>query len=366
MNKMDKAAELGQALWLDFIRRSFVREGELKALVDEGLRGVTSNPSIFEKAIANSDDYDRDIARLVSEGATTAQIYQALVLEDIGEAADVLRPVYYATDGQDGYVSIEVDPNLAHNTDGTVAEAQRFFAALHRPNILIKVPATDEGVPAIETLISEGINVNVTLIFSKSQYEQIAQAYLRGLERRLADGHAINRIASVASFFLSRVDGVVDAELEKLGNQDLQGKIAIANAKAAYARFGELYSGERWQRLTDAGARVQRPLWASTSTKNANYPDTMYVDELIGPHTVNTLPPATLDAFLDHGKVESSLGRDLGEALDQLWRLDHLGIDLEEITQSLQDAGVQSFADAFQGLAQAINTKSDLMRSNAS
>jgi transaldolase len=357
MSKLHQVAALGQAIWLDYIRRSFLVDGGLLELIDDGLRGVTSNPSIFQNAIAANTDYDGDLARLAGQGKTVTEIYEVLVLDDIVRAADALRPVYERTDGADGFVSLEVSPELADDTEGTLREARRFFAALERPNVLIKVPATAAGVPAIERLIGEGINVNVTLIFSLQQYEPVARAYISGLERRLESGEDISHVASVASFFLSRVDTVVDRELEAMGKSELQGRTAIANAKLAYDRFGELFSGERWERLANRGARVQRPLWASTSTKDPRYPDTMYVDELIGPQTVNTVPPATLTAFRDHGAIAPTLTSDLGGARDQVARLAELGVDLETITARLQRQGVDQFVQSFEALREAITQK---------
>ena len=357
MTKLTELAKLGQAIWLDYIRRSFITTGELQALIEKGLRGVTSNPTIFDKAIAGSTDYDEDLRRLVKGGTSDADIYEELVLDDIGRTADTLRPVYERTDGLDGYVSLEVSPALANDTDGTIAEARRFFSKLERPNVMIKVPATGAGIPAIEALIGEGVNVNVTLIFSLGHYEPVAEAYITGLERRLAAGGDVSSVASVASFFVSRVDTAVDVALEKIGHPEIQGKIAIANAKAAYARFREIFAAERWMRLAAHGARVQRVLWGSTATKNASYPDTLYVDSLIGPDTVNTVPPATLQAFLDHGRAVSTMEDGLAEARNNLARLSSLGIDLDAITQQLQEDGVDAFAKSFENLMTSINEK---------
>ena len=380
MTKLHELTDLGQAIWLDYIRRSFITSGNLHALVDGGLRGVTSNPTIFEKAIAGSTDYDDDLQRLVDQGKTVEEIYQALTLDDIQRAADVLRPVYEQSAGADGYVSLEVSPDLAYDTEGTISEARRLFATLDRPNVMIKVPATPAGIPAIETLIGEGINVNVTLIFSLAQYEAVAEAYIAGLEKLATDGgdpstgsgqalrqrtagprsgHALSGVASVASFFVSRVDAAVDRALEEIGESALQGKIAIANSKVAYARFREILTGARWERLAAQGARPQRVLWASTSAKNPLYPDTLYVDGLIGPDTVNTVPPATLNAFRDHGTVALTLEAGLAEARAQLATLADLGVDLDAITQELQDEGVAKFAQSFQSLMSTIAEKQD-------
>jgi transaldolase/glucose-6-phosphate isomerase len=362
MTKLHQLANLGQAIWFDYIRRLFITSGDLQALIDEGLRGVTSNPAIFEKAIAGSTDYDQDLHRLVDEGRSVGEIYEALALDDIQRAADLLRPVYDRTGGADGYVSLEVNPSLAHDTDGTIAEARRLFAALDRPNVMIKVPATPAGIPAIETLIGEGINVNVTLMFSLAHYEAVAEAYIAGLVKLAADGGNVSQVASVASFFVSRVDTAADLALEAIGPPEtvaLQGKIANANAKVTYARFREVFRGERWERLAAQGARVQRPLWASTSTKNPLYPDTLYVDSLIGPDTVNTVPPATLSAFRDHGTVALTLEAGLEEARAQLAQLAEVGVDLDAITQKLQDDGVAAFAKAFDSLMASIAEKRD-------
>ena len=357
MTVLHELYDLGQAIWFDYIRRSFINSGELKELIDQGVRGVTSNPAIFEKAIAGSADYDEELQNLVKARKSVDEIYETLTRDDIQRAADLLRPVYEETDGTDGYVSLEVSPTLANDTEGTVVEAQRLFAALARPNVMIKVPATPAGVPAIEALISEGINVNVTLIFSQAQYESVAEAYIRGLEKLDASGGEVSKVASVASFFVSRVDSAVNRALEELGETKLQGKIAIANAKAAYARFREIFSGERWHRLARQGAGVQRPLWASTGTKEPTYPDTLYVDGLIGPDTVNTVPPATLKAFVNHGQIALTVEKDLDEARAELARLVELDIDLDSITQKLQDDGVTAFSKSFDALMASITEK---------
>ncbi len=362
MNKLNELAELGQAVWLDYIRRSFIASGELQGLIEDGLTGITSNPTIFEKAIAGSTDYDDALHQLVDAGKDAAQIYEALVFEDIQLAADLLRPVYERTDGADGYVSLEARPALAHDTEGTIAEAHHLFAALNRPNVMIKVPATPAGIPAIEALIGEGINVNVTLMFSLAQYEAVAEAYISGLEKLTAAGGDVDRVASVASFFVSRVDTAVDRTLEEMGESDLQGTIAVANAKAAYGLFRQTFGGPRWERLATRGARVQRPLWASTSSKNPLYPDTLYVDSLNGSDTVNTLPPATLQAFLDHGNAAATLEASMDQAHAQLERLADLGVDLAAITQQLLDDGVTAFARSFEALMASIVEKCERLR----
>ncbi|TET83313.1 MAG: bifunctional transaldolase/phosoglucose isomerase [Desulfobacteraceae bacterium] len=357
MTKLHELAELGQAIWLDYIRRSFITSGDLQALIEKGLRGVTSNPTIFDKAIAGSVDYDETLKDLVEKGRTDTEIYEELVLDDIRRTADVLLPVYEKTGGLDGYVSLEVSPALAFDTDGTVKEAWRLFTQLGRPNVMIKVPATRAGIPAIQTLIGEGVNVNVTLIFSLKHYQEVAEAYISGLEGRLAAGGDVSSVASVASFFVSRVDTAVDLLLDKTGHSELQGKIAIANAEVCYARFQDIFAGERWQRLAAHGARKQRVLWGSTGTKNPSYSDTLYVDSLIGPDTVNTVPPATLQAFLDHGQVALTLQEGLENAQADLARLSDLGINLDAITQQLQEDGVAAFEKSFNNLMASIREK---------
>jgi len=357
MSNLEQLSKLGQAIWFDYIRRSFITSGELQKLVDQGVRGVTSNPAIFEKAIAGSADYDQDLNILVEDGKSVEEIYETLTLEDIRRAADILRPVYDQSNVEDGYISLEVSPTLANDTNGTVAEAIRLFNELDRPNIMIKIPATRAGTLAIETAISKGININATLLFSLSHYEATAQAYITGLEKYAASGGDVSKIASVASFFVSRVDTAVDRELANLGVTNLQGKIATANAKIAYVRFKEIFSGKRWENLASQGAHVQRPLWASTGTKNPAYSDTLYVDNLIGFDTVNTVPPATLQSFLDHGTVSPTLDNDIDEARSQLVQLSKLGIDLDAITQKLQDDGVAAFSKSFEVLMASIIEK---------
>ena len=360
MTKLHELADLGQAIWLDYVRRSFIQSGDLKQLVHDGLQGVTSNPSIFEKAIAGSNDYDEALLRLSGEGKSSEEIYEALAVEDVQAAADVLHPVYEETGGDDGYVSLEVSPELAHDTEGTIEEARRLFDAVARPNVMIKVPATEEGYPAIETLIGEGINVNATLMFSLDQYDRVADAYISGLETLDADGGDVSTVASVASFFVSRVDVKVDAMLDEVkapGGEELKGTIGIANAKMAYQRFKATFGTERWGRLKDKGARVQRVLWASTSTKDPAYSDTMYPDNLIGPHTVNTLPPSTLTAFRDHGTVAFTVETQLVTERARLERLANLGIDLDQVTDELLDEGVEKFAKPFADLMDSIGEK---------
>jgi transaldolase/glucose-6-phosphate isomerase len=367
MTKLQQLAELGQAIWLDYIRRSLIEQGDLGELVHDGLRGVTSNPSIFEKAIAGSNDYDEALRRLSGEGRSSQEIYEALAIEDIQRAADVLRPVYDETGGADGYVSLEVSPDLAYDTEGTIEEARRLFDAVDRPNVLIKVPATAEGIPAIETLIGEGINVNVTLMFSLDQYDAVSEAYMSGLETLDASGGDLSTVASVASFFVSRVDVKVDRMLDDIGTpaaQELKGTIGIANAKMAYQRFKATFSGDRWENLEDGGARLQRVLWASTSTKNAAYSDTLYPDNLIGPHTVNTLPPSTLNAFRDHGTVALTLEKELLAEQARLEKLEDLGIDMDQVTDELLEEGVEKFARPFSDLMGSIDEKVERIESD--
>jgi len=366
MNPLRELAQQGQSIWLDYIRRNMLRNGELKRLVQEdGLRGVTSNPTIFEKAIAGSTDYDPALRALLAANpnAPAGELYEPLAIEDIQMAADVLRGVYDDTHGDDGYVSLEVSPHLAHDTERTISEARRLRAAVGRPNVMIKVPATPAGIPAIEQLIAEGINVNVTLMFSMGHYEAVAGAYIRGVER-CADP---SRVASVASFFVSRVDTMVDKTLDKLGGDDakaLMGKIAIANSKVVYRRFQEIFHGEGFAALRQRGARVQRPLWASTGTKNPAYSDVLYVENLIGPETVNTLPPDTINAFRDHGRVAgAAVKEDLADADHALAELARLGVDLHAITEQLQTDGVAAFSASFDQLMAALDKKRAAMLS---
>jgi transaldolase len=368
-NALHLLHEQGQSVWLDYIRRGIIRSGELADMINRyDLRGVTSNPSIFEQAIGASDDYDDALETLAGNGAKAGDVYERLALEDIRAAADLFRPIFDRAEKHDGFVSLEVSPELGSDTNGTLDEARRLWKALDRPNVMIKVPGNDAGVPAIEQLLSEGINVNITLLFSLQAYERVMEAYLRGLERRVEAGQPIDHVASVASFFVSRVDTSIDAKLEaiiKSGADEatkqkaraLLGKAAIANARLAYERFTQVFSGERWQKLVAKGARVQRPLWASTSTKNPDYRDVMYVEELIGPHTVDTVPLATLDAFADHGVVRRTVDQGLDEARAQLAALAELGISLDDVTAELLTEGVDKFAKSFRQMMSAVGQK---------
>ncbi len=375
-NPLLQLHDLGQSVWLDQLSRSLLTTGGLKRLIDEdGLRGVTSNPTIFQKAISGSQDYAEQLEKLARGGSDVSQIYQEIVLQDIGNAADVLRGVYDANDGADGFISLEVSPLLANDTKATIEEAKKLFAHLNRPNVMIKVPATPAGLPAIEELLFSGLNINITLIFAVDVYEQVAEAYIKGLERRVAAGQPVDRIASVASFFVSRIDSMVDKQLEQLAEKAtddqqqqrinaLMGKTAIANAKLAYESFKHIFGGERFAKLKEKGAKVQRPLWASTSTKNPAYPDTMYLDTLIGPDTVNTVPPATLDAFRDHGTAQPTLDTGIEEAHHIFDELKAVGIDMTAVTTKLTEEGVSSFSESFDELFEVIEARRvEVMRS---
>ena len=361
-NPLHELHALGQSVWLDYIRRGILENGELEEMISRyDLRGVTSNPSIFEQAIADSDDYTDSLATLAAEQAEAGEAYESMAVDDIRAACDLFRGVYDASDGADGFVSLEVSPELAHDTEASVAEARRLREAVDRPNLMIKIPGTDAGIPAIEQLLSEGFNVNVTLLFSVENHERVMEAYLRGIERRVDAGQPVDRVASVASFFVSRVDSAVDARLEEIAKtaddaatrekaRGLMGRAAIANAKMAYRRFQQVFSGARWERLAAAGAQVQRPLWASTSTKNPEYRDVLYVEELIGPHTVNTMPLATVEAFADHGVARRTVDGDVAQAEADLRALAGLGVDMGQVTDELQRDGVDKFAKSFREL----------------
>ncbi|MBM3128942.1 MAG: transaldolase [Chloroflexi bacterium] len=371
MNPLIELKKLGQSVWLDNIRRGHIVSGDLKKLIDhDGISGETSNPTIFEKAIAgNSADYADAMRDLIRAGKSALEIYDALSIADVQMACDVFRPVYAATQGADGYVSIEVSPHLARDTAGTLADAKRLFTTVNRPNVMIKIPGTPEGVPAIEECLYSGVNVNVTLLFAVQAHEDVMWAYLRALERRAKEGKPIDRIASVASFFVSRIDTLGDKLLAdkaqatndpalKTKLESLQGKAAIANAKIAYAAFKNIFADPRFVALQAKGARVQRPLWASTSTKNPKYPDTLYVDTLIGPDTVNTLPPETIDAFRDHGKPRLTLEENLDDARRVLRDLESVGVSMDNVTRQVLDEGIVKFEQAFDQLLASIERRS--------
>jgi transaldolase len=357
-NPLLKLASFGQAIWLDYFSRQIIESGELKRLIDaDGLRGMTSNPSIFEKAIAGSHDYDEDIRKLAREGKSIREIYEILTVADVQRAADVFRPLHDNLAGADGFVSLEVNPHLAHDTHGTIVEARRLWAGLDRPNVFIKVPATREGLPAIRQLTSEGVNVNVTLLFGLPRYREVAEAYVSGLEERAAKGQPL-KVSSVASFFLSRIDVLVDPKLQQLARTgplaasaaDIIGEVAIACAKVAYSIYHQIFGSNRFQVLAAKGARPQRLLWASTGTKNPAYADVKYVEPLIGPETINTMPVETLKAYRDHGDPAPRLAEGLDKAAAILQRLPELGIDLNLVTRQLEDEGVEKFNQPYDSL----------------
>jgi len=352
-------AEQDQSPWIDFIDRDLIASGKLEQMVDDGIRGLTSNPTIFAKAVATGQ-YDELVRREIAAGDDARQIYEAIAVADVGDAADVLRRVYDSSGGADGFASIEVEPDLAGDTQGTVDRARELWARLERPNVFIKIPATTAGVPAIEAAIGEGINVNVTLMFSVEVYRRVARAYIAGLRARHERGEPIDRVASVASFFVSRVDTKIDPELDEIGTRSAlaaRGKAAIANAKLAYEAFNEIFGGDEFADLRAAGARVQRCLWASTSTKNPDYRDVLYVEELIGPETVDTMPLDTIKAFLDHGEIARRLDRDLDAARQAIREVEAEGISMERVTDELIAEGVASFAKSFDELIETIESK---------
>jgi transaldolase len=370
-NPLKKLLDFGQSVWLDYIRRDLLSTGELKRLIDEdGVRGMTSNPSIFEKAIGDSPYYAEILKSLQSRKDLDAGgRYEIIAVRDIQDAADILRPVYDSSKQRDGYVSLEVSPHLARNPKATLEEARRLWKTVNRENVMIKVPGTAEGIPAFQQLIGEGININVTLLFAQEVYEEVANAYVAGVEQLASRGGDVRKIASVASFFISRIDTLVDSmvekrlktasnDREKADLQTILGKVAIANGKQTYERYQRIFSSERWKKLAAKGAQTQRVLWASTSTKNPNYNDVMYVDELIGPDTVNTMPPATIDAFRDHGRPRTSLTEDLQSANQVMETVARAGISMKEVTDKLTDDGVRLFEDAFDKLLQAVEKSS--------
>lgn len=366
-NPLVRLAEFGQSPWFDFISRDIIESGELARLVkDDGLKGVTSNPAIFEKAVSSGTAYDEFIRENAATAKDAVDLYEKLAVRDVQDAADILREVYDSTEGGDGFVSLEVSPHLAFDTEKTIAEARRLWKMVDRPNLMVKVPATPEGIPAIEQLIADGININVTLLFSQSAYRDVANAYIAGLKRRSDAGEDLGRVASVASFFVSRIDSLVDKQIEeKLASaegdekerlESLRGTVAVANAKLAYQAYLEIFSGEEWEALAAKGARPQRVLWASTGTKNKDYSDVLYIDELIGPDTVNTIPPATWDAFRDHGTVAQTLTEGVDEARQTLADLASAGISLDAATDQLLAEAVKLFVDPFDKMIDAVET----------
>jgi transaldolase len=363
MNRIEKLHALGQSLWYDNIQRRLLENGDLAGMISRGdIRGITSNPSIFHNAIAKTHDYDAALIPLAKNGATPEQIFYQLAVDDIQAAADLFTPLYQHTHGGDGYVSLEVSPYKANDTQGTIQEALALWKRVNRPNLMIKIPATKAGLPAVTAALAAGVNVNVTLIFSLERYAEVMEAYLAGLEQRAAQGEPLDHLASVASFFVSRVDTKVDGRLQALGEahpeaKELFGKAAIANAKLAYEQFEKVFNTSRFAALKAKGAQVQRPLWASTSTKNPAYRDVIYVEELIGDHTVNTVPPQTLDAFRDHGEAGLTLTDGVTMAHQQIAAIEALGISMADVTQQLEDEGVKSFADAFTALLKTVDER---------
>jgi transaldolase len=351
MNPLKALTEFGQSVYVDEIRRGWLTDGTLQNFIrQDGVHGVTSNPAIFEKAIAQTDDYDEAIAEAVKQGKSVEATYEDLVIYDIQQAADLFREQYEASDGRFGYISLEVSPKLAHDTEGTVQEARYLWRRLDRPNVFIKVPATKAGLGAIKTLISEGINVNVTLIFGLARYREVIEAYLQGLEARLQAGQSVKQVYSVASFFLSRIDVLVDPKLEQTGAPELRGKVAVAQAKVAYQIYREIFEGDRFAALAQQGARPQPLLWASTGVKNPNYQDTMYVEPLIGKNTINTMPTSTMDAYRDHGQPAERIEEGVDAARALMNRLGELGIDMAAVSQQLEDEGVDKFIQPFESL----------------
>lgn len=359
--KMQGLLDLGQAVWLDYLSRGMTRSGGLQALIDGGLRGMTSNPTIFEHAIGGTADYDNELTKLASSHKTDREVFETLAIEDVREAADLFRPVYDLTNGRDGFVSLEVSPQLAHDTDRSIAEARRLWMAVDRPNVMIKIPGTREGWPAIERCLGEGMNINITLLFSVEHYQAVADAYVRALEARVERGQSIDRVASVASLFVSRVDTEVDRRIQALGGSllELRGQVAIASAQLAYATFLEITRTARWRALEVKGAKTQRLLWASTGTKNPQYSDVVYVESLIGPDTITTIPPDTLKLFDDHGRISRTLGDDT--AASSARRVIHAlakgGIDFADVNHTLEEEGIEKFIKSFDALLDVIAKK---------
>jgi transaldolase len=359
-SRLHKLSDQGQSVWIDYLSRDLLHSGELARMMKaDAVVGVTSNPTIFQKAISAGNAYDEQLREVLEEERDPKEIFLRLAVQDVSEALDLLRPVWDKGSGKDGYVSLEVDPNLAYDTEATVAEAVRLHKLVDKPNLFVKIPATKPGLPAIEDMIAKGKSINVTLIFSLRRYEEVARAYIRGLERLVAAGGDPSTVASVASFFVSRVDTEADRRLDEVGGHDkLKGKLAVANAKLAYQRYKELFSGDAWDFLASKGSTPQRPLWASTSTKNPEYRDVLYVEELIGPMTVNTMPEETIRAFQDHGKVALTLEQGIEEAKKLFADLEQAGIDYDDVTDTLEQEGIEKFADSFSELLEGIRSKS--------
>ena len=360
-NNVKKLVNEGQSIWQDDISRELIENGSLKAAIEEtGVRGVTSNPTIFQKAISGSDTYDAEIKSLLAEGKDAAEVFQTVAVKDIQDACDLFRPIYDETDGGDGFVSLEVLPSLARDTEGTIENGRTLWQAVNRPNLMIKVPGTAEGVPAVKQLLLEGVNVNITLLFSLENYEAVARAYIDALQARADLGQPIDKLASVASFFVSRVDTAADKQLDEIGSDEansLKGKAAIANAVLAYEKFEEIFSGEQWEALAAKGAKVQRPLWASTGVKNPDYPATLYADTLIGPDTINTAPTATIKAFLESGTVARTVDSDYAGAHKVMTDLAALGVDIDTITAKLEEDGIASFMTSYDDLLATVDGK---------
>jgi transaldolase len=359
-SRLHRLADHGQSVWIDFLSRDLLRSAELeRRMREDAVVGVTSNPTIFQKALSAGDAYDEQLREVLEEERDPKEVFIRLAAKDVGDALDLLRPVWDGGGGRDGYVSIEVDPTLAYDTAATIEEAQRLHDTIERPNLFVKIPATKPGLPAIAEMISRGRSINVTLIFSLERYAEVAEAYIRGLERLVEGGGDPRRVASVASFFVSRVDTEADRRLDEVGASDeLKGKLAIANAKLAYQRYKEIFAGARWEALAAEGATPQRCLWASTSTKNPAYRDVMYVEELIGPGTVNTMPEETIEAFQDHGKVAPTLERGIDEANQVFEDVERAGVDYADVTDTLEREGVEKFSDSFAELLEGIRAKS--------
>jgi transaldolase len=365
-NPLRRISEHGQSIWLDNLTRGMLRSGALGRLIDEdGISGVTSNPAIFNKAMTKGTDYDDQIRALAEQGKSAGEIYEAMAIRDIQDACDLFRPVFDAANGTDGFVSLEVSPHLARDTAGTADEARRLWGEVNRPNVLIKIPGTPEGIPAIQKCLAEGININITLLFSLEAYGNVMEAHLKAMEARHAKGEPLATVASVASFFLSRIDTLVDSKLDAMKERGehaeeaaaLRGKAAIASARIAYQMWKTVYDGPRWEALAEAGARVQKPLWASTSTKDPAYPDVLYVETLIGPHTINTLPDSTVEAFRDHGNVADTVEIAIEEQYAVLRRLEGVGISMKEVTDSLVDEGIDKFSEPFDALMRDLDAK---------